>query len=116
MLKPRKRWVCSARSQQLSFDWRNPRLGIAALLHFKGARWIASACVALLVGILIHPHLFLVLVPTAFVLAVQALVEMQRSTKRGGVAVPLKWISLVHGREIQESRRPKKYIQLRLGL
>lgn len=114
MLKLRKRWILPARSRQLRLDLGAPRRSLSTVMRSAGARRLVAAVVALVAGWLTHPHLLVVVIPVVVLLLVQAWPALQHSIKKGGVAIPLKWISLVQGREGHGLRRPQKYRQKRL--
>ena len=116
--RPRKRWVLSPgqRQQQLELDLRYPRRSFLNLLRSDGGRFLVASGVAIATGIVVHQHLFLVMMPVSLSLLSAALLVIRRQKKQGGVAAPLVRVSLIHILSTQGYLRPNKYKQKRLDV
>lgn len=116
--RPRKRWVLSPgqRQQQLELDLRYPRRSFLNLLRSDGGRLLVASGVAIATGIVVHQHLFLVMMPVSLSLLSAALLVIRRQKKKGECWGPLVRVSLIHVLSTQGYLRPKKYSQKRLDV
>ena len=112
----RKRWVPGPPQRQLEFNLRRPGPWLAWLLGSDGARWLVAASVALTVGLVLHPHLALLLLPVSTSLYAVALVRIQRQKKREEMLSPPARLSLARSLLALQQRRSVKYKQQRLPL
>ena len=89
--RPRKRWVLSPgqRQQQLELDLRYPRRSFLNLLRSDGGRLLVASGVAIATGIVVHQHLFLVMMPVSLSLLSAALLVIRRQKKKGVLRPPL---------------------------
>ena len=93
-------------------------------LRLEGGTLVIAAVVALLVGVLLHPHLALLLLPASTCLSVLGSVSMAKQRtmqgfgqqKRRGIATPLLKVSLAQGLNVWRRPRPSKYKQHSLEL
>lgn len=78
-------------------------------MRHQGFALLVAGSVVVLSSVLIHPQLAIVLAPVATGLYALGIVMIQAQRKRGGVATPLRSISLIHDRPVL---RHKRYIDL----
>ncbi len=116
MSKLRKRWIRRSTDQQLQLNIRDPRGSSLRLLRSDGGRLLVASVVALSAGVLVHRHLFMLMLPIAVSLLWTAFWAIRRQLKRGGVASPLKRVSLIHGLSTRGYLRRSKYSQGRLDV
>jgi len=109
----RKQWPINIQVRQLELNSRPPRRFAFNLMPHSGFVLLVAAGVAL-PSSLIHPHLSIVLVPSAAVLYTLEVGMVQEQRKEGGVASPLNLISLVQGRSTLQQMRHSKYSSRRL--
>lgn len=112
----RKRWVPGPPQRQLAFNLWQPGPWLGWLLGSDGARWLVAASVALVVGLVLHPHLALLLLPVSTSLYAVALVCIQRQKKREEMPSPPARLSLARSLLAMQQRRPSKHKQRRLPL
>lgn len=116
MTKRRKRWIHRSTHRQLQLNFRDPRGLSLRLLRSDGVPLLVASAVALAAGVLVHRHLLMMMLPIAFFLFLTAFWTIKRQVKRGGVASPLKRVSLIHGLSTRGYLRRSKYCQGRFDI